>query len=224
MSIVLARHVVVGSTQQWNWQCQTPGVAGLCATVCENECVEGPLGFPGGCGFCKFCAPELLMESPECVSVKGEGRSSGGLIQGQIGWIEDSDILVQDVNSWFETNGVQMLPRVMTALQCAKVCQDIDECNGWSFCWDPQGCGVVGQCAAIPPAKNGTDSCSDTMGVYSTCKADGKFGPMTCMLHSILGVDATINGSMQGWTSGIFQEDTRLPLPKDLGLNLTCTL
>lgn len=218
--------LVFGAAPVWDWQCQTPGVGGFCALVCNAGCVEGPLGNPGGCGFCKFCTPDVVMESPECVS--GETRSGNievdsRLVEGQPGWIENSEILVHDVNSWFESGqGVQMLPAVMTGLQCATACLSMDECNGWSFCWEPSGCGDPGECSSLPLASSPNDSCQDTLGMYPRCTTNGRFSPMACILHRVelSGNAPSFSTAAQGWTSGILQDGT----PKEPHLNLTCTI
>lgn len=224
----LAPFLVRALAPQWDWQCQTPGVGGLCALVCASGCVEGPLGYPGGCGFCKFCSPDVVMESPDCVTKQEEARdflTDSRLVQGEPGWIDDSSILVHDVNSWFENSqGVQMLPAVMTGVQCARACKGVEKCNGWSFCWSPDGCGQPGECSSIPAANNLTDSCSNTMGIYPRCaETDGRFGPMTCVLHSIdLGNSSQVVNTSdfyQGWTSGVLHNDTELDMDQ---FNFTC--
>lgn len=228
--VLLSSQLVLGVDTQWNWQCQTPGVGGLCALVCNSGCFEGPSGYPGGCGFCKFCTPDLVMESPECVE-SGKARSDTGifdsrLVEGQPGWIENSQIVVHDVNSWFESGqGVQMLPAVMTGLQCAKACQSVQGCNSWSFCWHQDGCGEPGECSSVKVANASNDSCLDTMGMYPRCtRNEGRFGPMACILHNVNISNAIqISASKVGWTSGIIQNDTENPL-EDFHVNLTCTI
>lgn len=230
LSVLALPCLVLGEAPVWDWQCQTPGVGGLCALVCESGCFEGPLGYPGGCGFCKFCTPDVVMESPECVSTATRSGYIGlgnRLIEGQPGWFEDSNILVHDVNSWFESgSGIQMLPTVMTGLQCAKACQSVDGCNGWSFCWDPSGCGEPGECSSLPRAISVDDSCRDKLGMYPRCNQDGRFGPMACALHAVelSGNASSISTFKQGWTSGIVQDDCPKETIEQFDFNLTCTI
>lgn len=185
-----------------------------------NRFINAPAG---GCGFCKFCDPSAR-PPPECVvSLEEASRSfnmSSEIVQGQPGKIVNASIVVQDVNSWFESQGPSLPPPITTAVQCAKSCMEHEDmCNAWEFCYSAQGCGEAGECSVVGQASNMTDSCT-TLGPYGQCTADGRFPPLTCVLKIVDNItNVEIDSEVDGWTSGLISLE-------NLGLepqtNLTC--
>ncbi|KAI8103353.1 hypothetical protein M9435_004692 [Picochlorum sp. BPE23] len=214
---------VESSSSEWSWKCQYPGKWAFCSLVCDQGCIEGPNGFPGGCGFCKFCDPSAR-PPPECVvSLEEASRSfnmSSEIVQGQPGKIVNASIVVQDVNSWFESRGPNLPPPITTAVQCAKSCMEHEDmCNAWEFCYSAQGCGEAGECSVVGQASNMTDSCI-TLGPYGQCTADGRFPPLTCVLKIVDNITKVeIDSEVDGWTSGLISLEN---LGFEPQTNLTC--
>jgi len=216
MALLLATsHTVLASSralldtynepERWNWQCQTPGKYAYCFLVCEPGCFEGPFGFEGGCGFCRFCASEV-MPDPECLSTTGR---SFGSYSGQPGAIVGGEVLVQNVNSWFFSQTVHSPPKVTTAVQCAQACGELDGCNAWQFCYGIDGCGAENECSAIGKANGNSDSCS-LIGPHGGCQRDGRFPPLTCTLKRINLTNAVTQGPQNdGWNSGTIKDISR---------------
>ena len=189
-------------SQRWNWQCQTPGKYAYCFLVCEPGCLEGPYGFEGGCGFCRFC-PSEVMPNPQCLSTP---EQSFGTYEGQPGAIVGGKVLVQNVNSWFFSQTIHTPPKVTTGVQCAQACDELDGCNAWQFCYGVDGCGAENECSAIDKANGSGDSCS-LIGPQGGCQRDGRFPPLTCTLkHVDITNDVTQSLQNDGWTSGLIKD------------------
>lgn len=203
------------------WRCQMPGRCVYCSQC--STCIEGPEGFPGGCGFCRQCSSIVCPQEPECVVLPC--KEPGNNTVARQGSIPTGDILVLNVNSWFLENGFMIPPRVTTAVGCAEECGRLEECNAWSYCHDPQGCGSgcdeVKKYNVIP--KNA--SCTE-YGPYANCTKDGKYPQLTCTLKHVTNTsEAVFNATDKGWTSGVLsserQNDTKII---DDRPSLSCTV
>ena len=190
-----------------------PGHCALCSQC--STCVEGPNGFPGGCGFCKFCS-EMSCPPPECVDVS---QATHGLFL--LGAMNDTSssrstavypkLLVRNVNTWYKEWGAMIPPHVTTAAQCKQECMLTKGCNGWSFCYNKDGCsGVRPACNTVPVWNkvNASSTCVDH-GPYSECYGE-KYPPFTCMLvelNKTVSIQAPVIVHAPGWTSGINSEN-----------------
>ncbi len=115
------------------------------------------------------------------------------------------EVLVLDVNSWESSDGAQAPPRVTTALQCCEECSKVSGCNAWSFCFNPEGCGAPGDCAAATgPGVNADKECAQ-FGPESGCTSDGKWPHLMCTMKRVEDpVRPGYWGDTGGdWTSGV---------------------
>ena len=220
-----------------SWQCQYSGPCAyepLCPT-----CTDGPDGnVPGGCGYCKFispmaCGEKQCVDDSATITITTTGNvlewystaspSTEGMplseapCRAMHGNIQADSIVVLDVNSWQASQGAQQPPRVTTAQECCHECRLVAECNAWSFCYSPNGCGGS-TCGSSTVAGRKANDCQ-TMGPYANnCTIDGQFPFLTCMLKRVNDSLASSSGPTNGdngdadinWTSGVIAtEDER---------------
>lgn len=183
-----------------------PGRCVYCSQC--STCVEGPEGFPGGCGFCRQCSSLVCPQEPECVVLPGS-KEPGSSTVARRGSIAAGDVLVLNINSWFLDYGFNIPPRVTTAVGCAEECRRLEDCNAWSYCHDPQGCGSG--CDAVKKYSiiSGNASCTE-YGPFANCTKEGKYPQLTCTLKHYSNIsEAVFNSTEKGWTSGIFLDERR---------------
>lgn len=187
------------------WDCQRPGTCAFCVNC--NNCTEGPGGTPGGCGHCRFCSPAAC-PAPECVGpvvTVAQGSSDPSIAACRLAGNHNirGEVLVLDVNSWEPSDGAQEPPRVTTARQCCQECQKFLGCNAWSFCFNPEGCGAPGECAASAA----TGPACTQFGPESGCTPDGKWPHLMCSLKRVADPSSPSSywGGVTGgyWTSGV---------------------
>jgi hypothetical protein len=133
-------------------------------------------------------------------------------------------ILVLDVNSWEESDGAEKLPLVVTAKQCAFLCQSTTGCNGWTFCYKPEGCGMENECTST---EHGADRMMCTcLGPFGKCTAAGRFPFLMCSLKRVEKSDGV--GALEyypngtDWTSGVVNEQAApSSMSQDQGFPIT---
>ncbi|KAL4517943.1 hypothetical protein Ndes2526B_g02334 [Nannochloris sp. 'desiccata'] len=178
--------------------------------VC-NTCQEGPGGTPGGCGHCKFCSP-VACPTPECVGDTGEATIATATASARNANLKGR-VLVLDVNSWEESNGAQNLPRVVTAAQCAQVCQLTAGCNGWTFCYKPEGCGMQNECRPMEQGDTDQRKCSQ-LGPFGKCTTpESRFPFLMCSLKRVESDIETLEYYPDGtdWSSGVINAQGASP-------------
>jgi hypothetical protein len=185
--------------------CQLPGTCAFCP-VCPT-CTEGPGGFPSGCGFCRFCS-SFACPPRQCVANEANVTitSTSNDCMATNANLE-AEVLVLDVNSW-ESYSVHTPPRVTTALECCDLCKNTTDCNAWTFCFRPEGCGegcVSNKTTGLPGVRS--QNCIE-LGPHSFCGKNGTYPYLMCSLKRVSDFNnITFYPNGEEWTSGVVRND-----------------
>lgn len=186
--------------------CQLPGTCAFCP-ICPI-CTEGPDGFPSGCGFCRFCSP-IACPPKQCVVEKTEANITIASTSSECMATNanlEAEVLVLDVNSW-ASYSVQSPPVVTTARECCDLCKNTTDCNAWTFCFHPEGCGegcMSGNTTGVAGGNSTVVKNCTKLGSYSSCGKNGTYPYLMCSLKRISDLNnITYYPNGKDWTSGI---------------------
>eukprot|EP00884_Botryococcus_braunii_P002749 jgi/Botrbrau1/12475/Bobra.0169s0022.1 len=121
-------------------------------------------------------------------------------------WGNNSTTLKLDVNSeippdFAKTN--RTLP-AHTPAECCAACWAREDCNGWVFCADVNGCGY---CDKEDVSWNPSDPVhTGRLGPYGKCTVQGTFAFRTCTLKQVHGPpgNSLTKSDDEGWLADIF--------------------